>query len=433
MTAELAHEYVQPNGGLAVAQGGMHVTPSGNAVIGWGTVPEISEFAEDGTLLFHAAFNDGTARNYRAYKFPWVGKPSYGPKLLAYSLHCSATTPMNNTSTLTNSTAAPSPPLMAYISWNGATEVSHYRFHISPLSSRGPWLPAGSIPRSGFETAANLTALIAGTPSGYALALFHKSRGGGSGSGSGSGLGAGGNFAPYVSVQALDARGKVIGSTTAQTWVPSEEVRVSANCNELGCAGATVAPPKPGTKEAAVAKAVGASADDGSGSASGELKTAGHFTYPPSQSCAEECISKAGLGWGAKIAALLVLVVALECLFLLGAKAVRACVEARRSRGGVKNARAEWEWKGEGESEGYRDEEGAGAGGGAGGGVGVGVGARGGAAGGRRDEVKWSRDVLDETPRAAKGTRRPSVKRSKSGWEEPGKPVVLLKASGHEA
>ena len=424
MTAELAHEYVQPNGGLAVAQGGMHVTPSGNAVIGWGTVPEISEFAEDGTLLFHAAFNDGTARNYRAYKFPWVGKPSYGPKLLAYSLHCSATSSSStntNTSSNTSSTnttaTPPSSPLMAYISWNGATEVSHYRFHISPLSPHGPWLPAGSIPRSGFETAANLTALIAGTPSAYAMALFHRSR---AGSGSEAGAATGGNFAPYVSVQALDKRGKVIGSTTAQTWVPSAEVRVSANCDEVGCKGATVQPPKSGTKEAAVAKAVGKSADDGSESGSGELKTAGHFAYPASQSCAEECISGAGLGWGAKIVALLVLVMGLECLFLLGAKAMRMCVEARRVRSGDYDKEAVWEDEGY-RDEGFRDEEGAGAA----------AAVR--AEVGRKAEVKWERDVRDETLRAPKGMRRPSVKRSKSGWEEPGKASSVVAASGHEA
>jgi len=303
---------------------------------------------------------------------------------------------------------------MAYISWNGATEVSHYRFHISPLSPRGPWLSAGTIPRSGFETAANLTALIAGTPSAYALALFHKSRGGGAKAG------VGGNFAPYVSVQALDARGKVIGSTTAQTWVPSQEVRVSANCDELGCLGATVPPPKQGTKEAAVAKAAGASTNDGSESGNGELKTAGHFAYPASQSCAEECISGAGLGWGAKIVALLVLVMGLECLFLLGAKVMRMCVEARRVRSGDYNKEAVWADEGY-RDEGFRDEEGAG----------PAAAVR--AEVGRKAEVKWERDVRDETLRAPKGMRRPSVKRSKSGWEEPGKVSSVVAASGHEA
>jgi len=225
-------------------------------------------------------------------------------------------------------------------------------------------------------------------------------------------MGAAENFAPHVSVSALDANGKVLGTTTAQTWVPSPDVRESANCDEVGCAGANVSIPNANTKEAAVAKA-----------SANQMATMGHFAYNPTQSCAEECTAATGMGQGAMVVALLVLVVGLECAYLFGRWIVRRGVEARRRKG----ASEKWMWKGDGEGEGkaYRDEEGVGMGGGR---VVDGEGQREGGGKG----VSWGSNVRDETPRAPKGTRRPSVKRSKSGWEEPGKVSSVVAASGHE-
>lgn len=246
MEAELLHDYIQPNGGLAIAQGGMHVTAEkNNAVIGWGTVPEISEFAEDGTLLFHARFNDAKARNYRAFKFPWVGRPKTSPKLLAYSQKCGAAAAESST----NETS----PLIAYVSWNGATEVASYRFHVSTSSSSGPWIPAGTFARTGFETQANLT--------GSLFSNFAR-------------------FAPYVSVEALDSHGVVLGSTQTATWVPKEgNKQYQRLCGEEGCAME-------------------------------------YFKYLPEESCGEACRGSLIPAW----VALLVLIVGLECMAWLGIK-----------------------------------------------------------------------------------------------------------------
>lgn len=250
MEAELEHEYVHPTGGLSIAMGGMHVTPQGNAIVGWGTVPEITEYAEDGTLLFHARFANKTGENYRAYKYPWQGNPTSSPKLLAYSRHCAGQTVKGQEHEKS--------PLMAYVSWNGATDVYSYRFHVSTTSLRGPYFPAGTFPRTGFETTANLSSSI------YSSFV---------------------GFAPYVSVEALDKAGKVLGSTKTTTFVPGKDTpNRGKDCDEVGC-------------------------------------NIEYFQYKPEWSCAADCA-----GSGSMIpayAALLVVVIAVEILAYMGMKLLR--------------------------------------------------------------------------------------------------------------
>lgn len=285
MLATLVHEYVSPTGGLAIAQGGMHVTPApyNNAIIGWGTVPEISEFAEDGTLLFHARFNDAKARNYRAYKFPWTGKPATSPKLLAYSQSCSN----SNAASSSSDTTTTRSPLIAYVSWNGATSVFSYRFHISTSSPTGPWLPAGTFPRTGFETKANLSS----SPLFTRLNTFSELTGLDAVAAGFTG------FAPYVSVQALDVHGNVLGETTARTWVPRRDADVlEGKCGESGCGGEGLE----------------------------------FFRYPEELSCAGACRGSVGPAVGA----LVIMVVGVEVLCWFGMKmfykAVRRLAHARR-------------------------------------------------------------------------------------------------------
>lgn len=194
MQARLVHEYIHPDEGLTIAQGSMHVTPNENAIVGWGTLPQLSEYSPDGTLIFHAHFSEAKARNYRAWKFPFVGKPTWPPKLLAYSLTCS--------------NSGPDSPLMAYVSWNGATEVAAWRFYVSTTSQTGPWLPAGTFPKTGFETKANLTGSVFG---GFSA------------------------FAPFVSVEALNENGVVLGSVSTDTFVPSPAYEDA--CDAEGCGG----------------------------------------------------------------------------------------------------------------------------------------------------------------------------------------------------
>jgi outer membrane protein assembly factor BamB len=105
---------------------GMQRLPNGNVFIGWGATAYFSEQAPSGRLLFDARFTDTENDTYRAYRFPWTGRPAGAPKLAA----AGAT---------------------VYASWNGATEVRSWRVLAGPTPNA--LAPAGTAARRGFETA----------------------------------------------------------------------------------------------------------------------------------------------------------------------------------------------------------------------------------------------------------------------------------------
>ncbi|HWE08941.1 MAG TPA: arylsulfotransferase family protein [Solirubrobacteraceae bacterium] len=69
-TATLVRSYDQPEGLLAWSQGNAQTTGDGNLVVGWGSLPYLSEFDRSGHLLLNAGFPTGV-NSYRAYLFPW--------------------------------------------------------------------------------------------------------------------------------------------------------------------------------------------------------------------------------------------------------------------------------------------------------------------------------------------------------------------------
>jgi hypothetical protein len=153
--ARLTSAYTHPNPPLlAASQGNMQTLSDGNAVVGYGGLPAISEYAQGGSLLFdaHLPFDMSF---YRAFRFPWSGRPQSLPALLAN---------LNNTGEET----------IVHMSWNGATEVTAWRVlagdHLQSLR------PRTAVAASGFESSTIL-------PRKYA----------------------------YVAVQALDATGRVLG------------------------------------------------------------------------------------------------------------------------------------------------------------------------------------------------------------------------------
>ncbi len=124
---------------LAASQGNMQTLPNGNAVVGYGGVPAISEYATDGSLLLdaHLPFDMSF---YRAYRFPWSARPLSPPAVLAG---------LNNTSEET----------IVHASWNGATEVTSWRVLAGKQS--GPLAAQATIPASGFESSTTLPARYA--------------------------------------------------------------------------------------------------------------------------------------------------------------------------------------------------------------------------------------------------------------------------------
>ena len=100
---------------LAASQGNMQTLPNGNALVGYGGVPAISEYARGGSLLFdaHMPFDMSF---YRAFRFPWQGRPVTPPAVAAS---------LNNTGEET----------IVHASWNGATGVASWRV-LAGASSR---------------------------------------------------------------------------------------------------------------------------------------------------------------------------------------------------------------------------------------------------------------------------------------------------------
>ncbi len=155
--ARLIGAYVHENPPLlAASQGNMQTLPSGNALLGYGGVPAISEFAPDGKLLFDA-HQPYDMSFYRAFRYPWSAAPAAPPAVLASQ---------NDTGEET----------IVHASWNGATDVASWRVLAGPSSSA--LKPQARIPAGGFETSTTL-------PRKYA----------------------------YAAVQALDASGRVLASS----------------------------------------------------------------------------------------------------------------------------------------------------------------------------------------------------------------------------
>jgi hypothetical protein len=130
----LARAYRHPRPLLADALGSVQMLPDGRVLVGWGSQPYASEFAADGRLLADVELGSGH-KSYRAYRYRWTARPTDAPVLVT-GRHQRAGT--------------------LYVSWNGATEVSHWEVSAGP--SAAALRRVGVAPRRGFETAIPLTA-----------------------------------------------------------------------------------------------------------------------------------------------------------------------------------------------------------------------------------------------------------------------------------
>jgi len=119
---------------LAASQGNMQTLANGNTLLGYGGVPAISEFAKDGSLLFDA-HQPYDMSFYRAFRYPWSGRPSSPPAVLAA---------LNDTGEET----------IVHASWNGATGVSSWR--VLAAKQGGSPKARAEIPATGFESSTTL-------------------------------------------------------------------------------------------------------------------------------------------------------------------------------------------------------------------------------------------------------------------------------------
>jgi hypothetical protein len=158
MKVTLIHRYTHSPPILAAFGGGAQVLPNHNLFVSWGSSPQFSEFTAQGRQIFNGAFALGVG-SYRAFRFRWVGQPRTRPALAV--------------------SGSPGGGATLYASWNGATEVAAWRV----LGGPSPSLLTRVLraPRTDFETAISV-----------------------------------GSSQPYFAVQALDERGRVLGTSKAR-------------------------------------------------------------------------------------------------------------------------------------------------------------------------------------------------------------------------
>jgi Arylsulfotransferase (ASST) len=129
MTATLAHRYTHRPVLLTVSQGSVQRLPGGKVLVGWGADPRFSEYARGGGQIFDASFVLGV-NTYRAYSFPWIGRPTTRPALAVFHRSRGGAT--------------------LYASWNGATQVAAWR--VLDGTAPGSLKPVVRAARTGFET-----------------------------------------------------------------------------------------------------------------------------------------------------------------------------------------------------------------------------------------------------------------------------------------
>jgi Arylsulfotransferase (ASST) len=163
--ASLAQQFVNPSKTLsAVAQGNMLGLPGGDWLMGYGNLPNFTEYSSTGAVLLDGTLGRGV-QSFRTYLAPWSGHPSQPPAIAA-------------TRTGTGSGTG----VTVYTSWNGATEVASWQLLVG--ESPGSLAPVQTLPAGGFETSATVS-----VPAGISAS------------------------STYVQSRALSAGGAVLGSS----------------------------------------------------------------------------------------------------------------------------------------------------------------------------------------------------------------------------
>ncbi|GHF07679.1 arylsulfotransferase family protein [Streptomyces fumanus] len=159
-TAELVRQLTHPDKMSTMREGGSQSLPNGNTFVCWAaSVPgRISEFSRDGRLIFDATFtNSRDTASYRAYRLDWDGTSLAKPKLLTEDA-AEGTVRAN---------------------WNGASDVSRWRLLAG--GATGALKPVATADWDGFDTPITVPARA--------------------------------RDADRLQVQALDARGHVVGTS----------------------------------------------------------------------------------------------------------------------------------------------------------------------------------------------------------------------------
>jgi hypothetical protein len=155
-TVTLAKQFTNPTKTLlASSQGNLLTLPAGNWLMGYGGLPNFTEYDASGHVLLDGSLGK-SVQDFRTYLSPWNAQPPGAPWVIA-SPGAGAT-------------------IAVSVSWNGATEVASWQ--VLAGASPSSLAAAASAAKAGFQT-------TIATPS----------------------------AGPYVAVQALNSAGGVIGTS----------------------------------------------------------------------------------------------------------------------------------------------------------------------------------------------------------------------------
>jgi hypothetical protein len=122
---------------LAPAQGNLAGLPQGNWLMGYGNLPNFTEYDSAGRVLLDGALGRNV-QNFRAYLAPWSGQPSTLPAIVAKRNGAS---------------------VQVKTSWNGATGIVSWQIFAG--GSPTALVPLATLPKQGFETSGTLTSSAA--------------------------------------------------------------------------------------------------------------------------------------------------------------------------------------------------------------------------------------------------------------------------------
>jgi hypothetical protein len=133
-TVSLVKQFINPSEHLlAAAQGNLLSLPGGNWLMGYGNLPNFTEYSSSGHVLLDGSLGKGV-QDFRTFLAPWSATPSQPPVIVAH----------RSGSTVT-----------AQTSWNGATGVASWQLLAGPSPSS--LSPIATAPRRDFETTLSAT------------------------------------------------------------------------------------------------------------------------------------------------------------------------------------------------------------------------------------------------------------------------------------
>jgi hypothetical protein len=126
--ATLSKAYTNDPSLLSSSQGNVQILPDRTFLVGWGTVPNVTQFSASGRQLFSVYFRS-PVQSSRAVRHAWWGQPSARPEIAVVV-----------TRRGTN----------VYASWNGDTQVQARR--VLAGASPSALMAVRQLPKTNFET-----------------------------------------------------------------------------------------------------------------------------------------------------------------------------------------------------------------------------------------------------------------------------------------